>query len=109
MHNPLQIGRPKWLVMAPEMGAGKTVGACLYLAIMACNLRTLPTPLRIGGMLACRTIKQCDEAVTSTNKYAGFQAAMSRHSENSVSVEETRSVITHAALTAPNGSPGTIS
>ena len=98
--NPLVIGRPGWLVLAPEMGTGKTVGACLFLGLMA-GART-----DFGGLLACRTIKQCEEAVGLINERAGFEAAVTRHSENEVTLEEAARhpvlVITHAALVKPD-------
>src|SRR5688572_7074489 len=44
---PLNIS-PGWFVLAPEMGTGKTVGACLYLGLLARDLQTVKPPLRIG-------------------------------------------------------------
>jgi hypothetical protein len=94
--NRLVIGRPSWLVLAPEMGTGKTIGACLFLGLMA-GPRT-----DFGGLLACRTINQCEEAVRRINEHAGFEAAITRHSENEVTLDEAAKhpvlVITHAAL-----------
>jgi hypothetical protein len=108
--NPLEISSGReWLVMAPEMGAGKTVGAHLYLAMMARQSRTLP--LKIGGLMVCRTIQQCDKAVHAINGYAGFDAAITKHSENSVSIADTVDhpvlVITHNAL-VDAGKAGTL-
>lgn len=103
-HNPLLIQEPPpWLVLSPEMGVGKTVGACLYLGMMAREIRKHPPPLQFGAMFACRTIRQCEEAVSSINRHAGYTAAVTRHSENEVTVDEVYQypvlVITHAALT----------
>ncbi|MGE0148950.1 MAG: DEAD/DEAH box helicase family protein [Parvibaculaceae bacterium] len=99
---PLQIFPPDWLVLSPEMGTGKTVGACLYLGLLARDLRTVSPPVRFGGVLVCRTIRQCEEAVSAINEHAGFPAAITRHSDNEVTIEQSKRhpilVITHAAL-----------
>ncbi|MDP1700625.1 MAG: hypothetical protein Q8L53_06660 [Aestuariivirga sp.] len=108
--HPLKIvlDPPRWLVIAPEMGSGKTYGACLYLGMMARAAKTVPAPFQLGGLFVCRTIKQCEEAVELINGHAGYTAAITRHSGNEVSVEATVGfpilVITHAALTNPNDS-----
>ncbi len=87
--NRVVIGRPSWLVLAPEMGVGKTIGAHVFLGLMA---RARPS-FGFGGLFACRTIKQCEEAVTQINEHAGFEAAITRHSENSVSLEEAHEAL----------------
>lgn len=100
--NPLQIGKPDWLVLAPEMGSGKTAGACLYLGLMARMARDAKDKLKIGGLLVCRTIQQCDDAVADVNEYAGFPCAIAKHSSNETTLALTRGfpvlVITHEAL-----------
>ncbi len=87
--SPLTIG-PKWFVLAPEMGVGKTMGALLYLAMLASGFRHLNYPLRFGGIFATRTITQCEEAVQRINELAGFSAAITRHSENKTTLAECR-------------------
>jgi len=93
---------PGWLVLAPEMGVGKTAGALLYLSMMAQTARTLPERLKIGGLFATRTITQCEDAVRQINAFAGYNAAITRHSENKVSITDCANypvlVVTHAAL-----------
>ena len=71
--HPLRIvlDPPRWLVIAPEMGSGKTYGACLYLAMMARVAKTVPAPFQLGGLFVCHTIKQCEEAVELINGHAG--------------------------------------
>ncbi|PZF77469.1 hypothetical protein DK847_09130 [Aestuariivirga litoralis] len=108
-HDPLLIQEPPpWLVLSPEMGVGKTFGTCLYLGMMAREIRKHPPPLQLGAMFACRTIRQCEEAVSSINRHAGYTAAITRHSENEATVDDVYGhpvlVITHAALT--NGDDG---
>ena len=99
-HQPLQIGRPDWLVMSPEMGAGKTVGACLYFGLMCRQFRELP--IQIGGLMVCRTIDQCEQAVNDINDHAGFTGAITTHSKNTACYKDALSypilVITHQAL-----------
>uniref|UniRef100_UPI003BA85BDA hypothetical protein n=1 Tax=Stappia sp. TaxID=1870903 RepID=UPI003BA85BDA len=94
---------PAWQVLAPEMGVGKTQGALLYLAMMAKASRKSSPPLRIGGLFVARTIQQCEDAASTINELAGFEAAITRHSSNAVTLRECGRfpvvVITHAAVT----------
>ena len=101
----LNIGT-NWLVLAPEMGSGKTLGTLRYMAMMAESVHSLPQGLKFGAVFVARTIKQCDEAVDWINEHAGTDAAIARHSENNISLQQVSQypilVVTHAALLKPS-------
>ena len=85
-----------------EMGVGKTLGAYLYLGLLAQATKDMPPVFKLGGLMVCRTIQQCDDALRAINSYAGFVAALACHTEADATLDRATAypvlVITHAGL-----------
>lgn len=97
---------PKWRVLQPPTGTGKTQGLCVY-AAMTIKQNVARSGHQLGILIVTRTIAQADEIASTIRTLAGEPEAtekvVTKHSENQVKVADMRAadalVITHAAYT----------
>jgi hypothetical protein len=93
---------PRWRILWPPTGSGKTLGAKVYAALQA-ETNAAAGSLRkpVGILIVTRLIAQADEMVTAINTLAGRQVAVADHSEHRATYEQLNDgdvlVITHQA------------
>lgn len=89
----------QWLVLQPPTGTGKTQGLAVYSALTARENKY--SQLTNGILIVTRLIEQAEELKDRINLLAGFECAITKHSDNEVTSEEMRDsdilIITHAA------------
>lgn len=93
---------PKWRILQPPTGSGKTQGLCVY-AAMSITRRTAVPPL--GILIVTRTIAQAEEIAKTVREVAQLcddaRQVLTKHSENKTTAEEMRAaavlIITHSA------------
>jgi hypothetical protein len=91
---------PRWRVLWPPTGSGKTLGAKVYAALQAeQNAATAGLKKPIGILIVTRLIDQADEMVSAINALAGREVAVSDHSDHRATNEQLSAsdvlVITH--------------
>jgi hypothetical protein len=74
---------PKWTMLNPETGTGKTQGSYVYLSLLG---QEAIKAMSEGGegdgaIFVARTRDQCEEAVETINSLAGLEIAITRHSD----------------------------
>src|SRR5262249_37774215 len=93
---------PRWRILWPPTGSGKTLGAKVYSALQAeRNAATAGLRKPVGILIVTRLIAQADEMVTTINTLAVRQVAVADHSEHRATHEQLNDsdvlVITHQA------------
>jgi hypothetical protein len=93
---------PRWRILWPPTGSGKTLGAKVYAALQAeQNAAAGDARKPVGILIVTRLIAQADEMVRAINALAGRQVAVADHSEHRASPEQLNAsdvlVITHQA------------
>ncbi|WP_316232853.1 hypothetical protein [Bradyrhizobium sp. SZCCHNPS2010] len=93
---------PKWRILKPPTGSGKTLGAKVYAALQAeQNATTAGHCEPVGIIIVTRLIAQADEVVTAINALSGRQAAVADHTQHRATQEQLDHsdvlVITHQA------------
>ncbi|MGY4500882.1 hypothetical protein ACVWYH_004813 [Bradyrhizobium sp. GM24.11] len=93
---------PKWRILWPPTGSGKTLGAKVYAALQADqNAATAGQRMPVGILIVTRLIAQADEIVTAINALAGREVAVADHTAHRATQEQLREsdvlVITHQA------------
>jgi hypothetical protein len=93
---------PKWRILWPPTGSGKTLGAKVYAALQAeqnASMAGLKKP--VGILIVTRLIAQADEMVSAINAIAGRKVAVADHTEHRATTEQLSEsdvlVITHQA------------
>lgn len=94
--------RPRWRVLWPPTGSGKTLGAKVYAALQAQQNASIgDTGKPVGILIVTRLIAQANEMVDAINSLVGHQVAVADHSEHRASSEQLWNsdilVITHQA------------
>jgi hypothetical protein len=68
---------PKWRILWPPTGSGKTLGAKVYAALQAeQNASTAGLKKPVGILIVTRLIAQADEMVSAINAIAGRKVAV---------------------------------
>jgi hypothetical protein len=81
--------KPRWRVLWPPTGSGKTLGAKVYAALQAeQNATTEGLRKPVGILIVTRLIAQADEMVDHINKLAGRSVAVADHSAHRASPEQ---------------------
>ena len=93
---------PKWRILWPPTGSGKTLGAKVYAALQAeQNAATAGQKMPVGILIVTRLIAQADEMVTAINALAGREVAVADHTAHRATQEQLSEsdilVITHQA------------
>jgi len=93
---------PRWRILWPPTGSGKTLGAKVYAALQAeQNAATAGLKKPVGILIVTRLIAQADEMVNAINALAGREVAVADHSEHRAAHEQLDAsdvlVITHQA------------
>ncbi len=93
---------PRWRILWPPTGSGKTLGAKVYAALQAeHNVATAGFRKPVGILIVTRLIAQADEMVDAINALTGRQVAVANHTEHRASAEQLNEsdvlVITHQA------------
>ncbi|WP_249148648.1 hypothetical protein, partial [Bradyrhizobium jicamae] len=92
---------PRWRILWPPTGSGKTLGAKVYAALQAEMNATTALSTPVGILIVTRLISQADEMVAAINALAGRQVAVADHSEHRATYEQLHAsdvvVITHQA------------
>jgi len=89
----------RWAVLQPPTGTGKTQGLSLFSAMTANANRE--GDVRRGILIVTRLIEQADELKASIDQMAGFECAVTKHSDNNITSAQMRKsdvlIVTHAA------------
>ncbi|WP_420966831.1 hypothetical protein [Bradyrhizobium sp. B120] len=93
---------PRWRVLWPPTGSGKTLGAKVYAALQAeQNAAAAKDRKPVGILIVTRLIAQADEMVAGINALAGRQVAVADHTDHRATNEQLSTsavlVITHQA------------
>lgn len=92
---------PRWRILWPPTGSGKTLGAKVYAALQAEHNAATAQKTPVGILIVTRLIAQADEMVAAINALAGRQVAVADHSEHRATHEQLHAsdvvVITHQA------------
>lgn len=93
---------PRWRILWPPTGSGKTLGAKVYAALQAeQNAATVGLRKPVGILIVTRLIAQADEMVLAINTLAGRQVAVANHTKHRATHEQLDEsdvlVITHQA------------
>jgi hypothetical protein len=93
---------PKWRILWPPTGSGKTLGAKMYAALQAeQNAATAGLRKPVGILIVTRLIADADKMVAAINALAGREVAVADHSEHRATHEQLDEsdvvVITHQA------------
>lgn len=91
--------KPRWRILWPPTGSGKTLGAKVYAALQAEQNASSGKP--VGILIVTRLIAQAEEMVSAINALAGRQVAIADHSGHRAYPEQLHGsdvlVITHQA------------
>ena len=95
-------GPPRWRILWPPTGSGKTLGAKVYAALQAKqNAATAGLRKPVGILIVTRLIAQADEMVAAINTLAGHEVAVADHTDHRATNEQLNDsdvlVITHQA------------
>ncbi|WP_245284415.1 hypothetical protein [Bradyrhizobium sp. WSM2254] len=93
---------PRWRILWPPTGSGKTLGAKVYAALQAKqNATTKGLKKPVGILIVTRLISQADEVVAAINALAGREVAVADHTDHRATQEQLSErdilVITHQA------------
>jgi Rad3-related DNA helicase len=93
---------PRWLILQPPTGSGKTMGAVVYAALQAeRNLAEADTRKPVGIMIVTRLKAQADDLVADINATAQRAVALADHTDHRATPEQLHDsdivVITHQA------------
>ena len=93
---------PRWRILWPPTGSGKTLGAKVYAALQAeQNTATQGVKKPVGILIVTRLISQADEVVAAINALAGSEVAVADHTDHRATQEQLNErdilVITHQA------------
>jgi hypothetical protein len=94
--------KPRWRILWPPTGSGKTLGAKVYAALQAEQNAALEhTRKPVGILIVSRLIAQAEEMVSAINTLAGRQVAIADHTNHRATQEQLNAsdvvVITHQA------------
>ncbi|WP_338830749.1 hypothetical protein [Bradyrhizobium sp. 27S5] len=79
---------PRWRILWPPTGSGKTLGAKVYAALQAEQNAAEPQKTPVGILIVTRLIAQADDMVAAINALAGRQVAVADHSAQRATNEQ---------------------